>query len=88
MDSMENIVSCGRVNKTTVILCSESLTRFLYNWPSSRPSSKSFLISGHILVLKFSQKFFNLLKKQSCKRKRKKLSFVTSVHKAFWFSST
>ena len=29
-------------------------TRFLYKKPSSRPSTKSFLIFGHILVLKVS----------------------------------
>ena len=35
----------------------------LYKKPSSRPSTKSFLIFDHILVLKVCQKFLNLMKK-------------------------
>ena len=33
---------------------------FFYNKPSSRPSTKSFLLFGHILVLKVSKKSLNL----------------------------
>ena len=40
------------------------ITRFLfYKKPSSRPSTKSFLIFGHILALKISRKFLNLINK-------------------------
>ena len=39
-----------------------SIHVFVSTKPSSRPSTKSFLIFGHILVLKVSQNFLNLTK--------------------------
>ena len=40
---------------------------FLNKKPNSWPSTKSFLISGHCLVLKTSLKFLNLVKKIAVK---------------------